>query len=69
MQAYSNPNELTAAEHIAAIKHNPSASNWLKNAVAALAQRDPVDAWSDATVLAEIMHKRMQEIALNASLL
>ena len=41
----------TAAEIIA----SPSASYWLKGAIAALQQRDPLDAARDAAMLSEIM--------------
>ena len=35
--------------------NDPAASNWLKGAVTALLQRDPVDAMNDSGALAEIM--------------
>lgn len=37
------------------IKTSPACSYWLKNAFASALERDPVDAWKDANLLARIL--------------
>lgn len=52
----------SSVELVAEICDDPSASYWLKEAIKALLQRDPVDAVNDSEVLAEIMRARLSEI-------
>lgn len=51
----------TADELTAAILADPTRSFWLKQALRALAQRDPLDAFHDADSLREIAELRMNE--------
>jgi len=44
-----------------AILADPTTSDWLKTAVLAAAQRDPVDALNDALLLAAILEARLRE--------
>lgn len=44
---------------LAALMDDPAVSYWLKGAVRALMERDPVDAANDADVLAKIMGERV----------
>ena len=46
---------------IVKINNMDGASFWLKDAIKKLDQRDPVDAWIDADVLARIFKKKMDE--------
>ena len=41
---------------------DPGISYWLKRAVREMAERDPVDAWKDASFLAELMNARLKAI-------
>ena len=41
---------------------DPAASCWLKDALRSALDRDPVDAASDAEVLAQLLEQRCQEI-------
>lgn len=41
---------------------SPAASYWLKDALAQLDKRDPVDALADAQALVYLMQQRMEEI-------
>lgn len=52
----------TASQMIQEILNDPCASNWLKLAVRALIQRDPVDAAADAAYLSALMNARCAEI-------
>ncbi|MBC9969001.1 Rossmann-fold NAD(P)-binding domain-containing protein [Ralstonia insidiosa] len=49
-------------QKIQRVLNDPSTSNWLKNALGAQLQRDPVDAANDADVLAEIMREKLAEV-------
>lgn len=44
------------------ILNDPSASDWLKTALRAQLERDPVDAANDADVLAEILRLKLAEV-------
>ena len=44
------------------IQTDPSISYWLKDALTALDQRDPVDALQDAEILLALAEKRLNEI-------
>ena len=44
------------------IRNHPAISYWLKDALAALDQRDPVDALQDAEILLALAEKRLFEI-------
>jgi len=46
---------------IGAIINDPGASFWLKNAVTALQDRDPVDALHDVEILLEFCRLRVDE--------
>jgi hypothetical protein len=46
----------------AILSSDPSASNWLKNALRDALKRDPVDAANDAELLAVILSKRAMDI-------
>lgn len=37
---------------------SPAASNWLKGALAAALERDPIDAANEAAILAEVLNAR-----------
>jgi hypothetical protein len=41
---------------------NFTTSDWLKNAIQSLYQRDPVDALMDAEILRELMERRWDEL-------
>ena len=43
------------------VQASPVCSNWLKQALAALERRDPVDAAADADILAALMRRRCDE--------
>ena len=53
---------MIAREEAALIMQDPATSFWLRGALRALLTRDPIDALSDAQVLAEIMRKYVNEI-------
>jgi hypothetical protein len=42
---------------------DPSASTWLRSALRAALERDPVDALNDALALAEVLEERLQNVA------
>jgi hypothetical protein len=44
------------------VTEDPAASGWLKNALIAAINRDPVDAAGDATVLSKILQQRAAAI-------
>ncbi|ANJ76581.1 hypothetical protein PQH03_28655 [Ralstonia insidiosa] len=44
------------------VLNDPSTSDWLKNALRAQLERDPVDAANDADVLAEIFRSKLAEV-------
>lgn len=45
------------------IFEDPSASTWLRSALRAALERDPVDALNDALALAEVLEERLQNVA------
>lgn len=45
------------------ILQDPSTSYWLKERVVELANRDPVDAFNDVSVLRTLQEKRLEDIA------
>jgi hypothetical protein len=47
-----------AASDVDALLLSPSASSWLKDALRAALERDPVDAVNDAELLAAVLAKR-----------
>ena len=49
------------------IQTHPAVSYWLKDALTALDQRDPVDALQDAEVLLALAEKRLNEMQGEAS--
>jgi hypothetical protein len=53
---------MTYAERFTRLQNDPSVSYWLKDALHALDRRDPVDAESDAALLAEMMAQRAAEL-------
>ena len=53
-------------DEIREILRNPGLSTWLRVALDAALDRDPVDAANDAAVLALILDKRAKEIAAAA---
>lgn len=57
---------MNTAEKIQQLLDSPSTSYWLKTALRALLERDPLDAASDAEVLADVMGARMNEILSQA---
>jgi len=52
----------THLQYVAEVEDHPATSFWLKAAIKALEQRDPIDADSDAEVLHQIMRLRLNEI-------
>jgi hypothetical protein len=46
-------------QRIAQLLADPSASFWIKDAIRALSERDPIDALGDAELLAEVMKERL----------
>jgi hypothetical protein len=56
--SYARPNYKALAARIA---NDPSASYWLKAAVIASNQRDPVDALNDAEALVQVCKQRLAE--------
>ncbi len=55
-------NSMTYEQHKFQIRTDPSVSYWLKAALEALDERDPVDALNDAQVLAKVQQTRNNEI-------
>lgn len=51
------PIDITVEE----VMHDASASQWLKGALASAMERDPVDALSDALVLAAVLEDRLRQ--------
>lgn len=49
---------MTAERMMRAILDDPCASNWLKDAIRTLAQRDPLDASADVEWLLRVVHAR-----------
>lgn len=62
MSEESPPYHQPAAPGVEAILASPSASSWLKDALKAALQRDPVDAANDAELLAELLARRCSEL-------
>ena len=56
------PPNTSSDDMINAVLMDPAISYWLKDAVQALIQRDPVDALSEAYTLATLMLQRCNEI-------
>ena len=52
----------TACEEAQKIMNDLYTSFWLRDALCALLNRDPVDALDDAEILADIMRKNLDEI-------
>lgn len=52
---------------IEAVLHDPSASNWLKQALTGALSRDPVDAAHDAELLARLLDARARSILRGAA--
>ena len=52
---------MTYEQHKFQIRTDPSASYWLKAALEALDERDPVDAYNDAQALARVQQVRDSE--------
>jgi hypothetical protein len=48
------------------ILRDPGLSNWLRVALGTALERDPVDAASDAALLAMVLERRAKEIAARA---
>jgi hypothetical protein len=48
------------ANDVADILQDPSASDWLKNALRAALERDPVDALNDALALAGALEEKLR---------
>lgn len=46
----------------AAVVADPATSYWLRGALAALEQRDPVDAVRDVEVLSRLAHQRLRQV-------
>jgi hypothetical protein len=44
--------------NIETVLKDPSASHWLKNALSSALQRDPIDAFHDAELLARLLRER-----------
>jgi hypothetical protein len=62
-------NAPTADPTIEEVMADPSASVWLKTALRAALERDPVDALNDALALAGILEERLRSVLeLNESL-
>ncbi|ENZ77707.1 MULTISPECIES: hypothetical protein [Ralstonia] len=55
-------------QKIQQVLNDPGTSSWLKTALRAQIQRDPVDAANDADVLAEIMREKLAEVFAAAGL-
>lgn len=52
----------TYQQHKQKIEENFGYSFWLRDAIAALEQRDPVDAVNDSRFLAELMQLRLRDL-------
>ncbi len=52
----------TYAETFRKLVNDPATSYWLVDALRALDKRDAVDAVADAALLAEMMHRRLDEL-------
>jgi len=50
----------TAEPNIEEVMTDPSASAWLKTALSAALERDPVDALNDALALAGVLEERLR---------
>jgi hypothetical protein len=49
-------------EDIQYIINSPYTSRWLRNAIHELLERDPLDAHSDAKLLYELLHQRLNNL-------
>ncbi len=54
--------EALSMPDIRQILEDPAASDWLKSALADAVARDPVDALSDALLLAQTLDDRLREV-------
>ena len=55
-----------ADERIRHMLNDPAASRWLRNALRAALDRDPVDAANDAEILGEVLNARAEAVLKSA---
>ena len=55
-------NDVTPGPVLEEVMRDASASDWLKTALLAALQRDPVDALNDALALAAVLEDRLRDV-------
>ena len=54
--------EVVSGPVVEEVMHDASASDWLKTALRAALERDPVDALNDALALAAVLEDRLRDV-------